>query len=425
MRRVSILTILIVAVLIMPVSATIINVPDDYPTIQEGINASSDGDTVLVQPGTYVENINFNGHNIVLGSLFIITGDTSYISQTVIDGNSSGPVVIFESGENSSSIITGFTIQNGSADLGGGVFCENSSPTLLSCTFTRNNAPKGGGTSCISHSSPTLINCVYDFNRSVSSNSPTYGAGIYCNRFSTITNNIISENSANKGGGIYFLGTNSTFINNTLCRNLAVSSGGGIYCNYSDVLVTNTILWCDSAQEEGNEIHLEGTSSPIFTYNDIQGGWDGEGNIDADPLFVDAENYDFHLMSGSPCIDAGDPDSPLDPDGTIADIGAFYFDQSTSVADDHLVPVEFHLGQNYPNPFNASTIIQYTLPKTSDVTIDTYDLLGRKVETLVNKHQPAGYHQVIWNADDVSSGIYFYRITAGEFSQSRKMILLK
>jgi hypothetical protein len=85
----------------LPVGSTIINIPADYSTIQQGINASIDGDTVLVQPGTYVENINFNGQNIVLGSLFLTTGDTSYISQTVIDGDSAGTVLTLTSGENS------------------------------------------------------------------------------------------------------------------------------------------------------------------------------------------------------------------------------------------------------------------------------------------------------------------------------------
>ena len=79
MRSLTILAITIVAVFYISISATIINIPADYSTIQEGIDASSDGDTVLVQPDTYVENINFNGHNIVLGSLFLTTGDTSYI----------------------------------------------------------------------------------------------------------------------------------------------------------------------------------------------------------------------------------------------------------------------------------------------------------------------------------------------------------
>ena len=84
MNRIIALMTVFVAVAFLPAAATIINIPDDYPTIQEGIDASIDGDTVLVQPGTYVENINFNGHNVVLGSLFLTTEDTIYISQTKI-----------------------------------------------------------------------------------------------------------------------------------------------------------------------------------------------------------------------------------------------------------------------------------------------------------------------------------------------------
>jgi hypothetical protein len=123
-------------------SATVINIPDDYPTIQQGIDASTDGDTVLVQPGMYVENINFNGHNIVLGSLFLTTGDTSYISQTVIDGNSA-TVVIFMSGEGSTAALKGFTVQNGfSIENGGGIICMNSSP-LIAYNTIRNNSAGG------------------------------------------------------------------------------------------------------------------------------------------------------------------------------------------------------------------------------------------------------------------------------------------
>jgi len=123
MSKASVLTVLIVVAIFLPSSATMINIPDDYLTIQEGIDASSDSDTVLVQPDTYYENINFNGHNIVLGSLYLTTEDTSYISQTSIDGDSSGSVVILENNEDSTAVITGFTIQNGLALYGGGIFC--------------------------------------------------------------------------------------------------------------------------------------------------------------------------------------------------------------------------------------------------------------------------------------------------------------
>ena len=85
MKNVIILTTVLMVATSLPAFATVINVTDDYPTIQQGIDASSDGDTVLVQPDTYVENLNFNGHNIVLGSLYLTTNNNSYISTTIID----------------------------------------------------------------------------------------------------------------------------------------------------------------------------------------------------------------------------------------------------------------------------------------------------------------------------------------------------
>lgn len=89
------------------------------------------------------------------------------------------------------------------------------------------------------------------------------------------------------------------------------------------------------------------------------------------------------------------------------------------------IPMQFSLSPNYPNPFNSSTMIQYSLPEASTVTISIYDILGRKVETLVQAEQPAGYHQAVWDAGDRSSGIYFYGIKAGVYIQTRKMVLIK
>ena len=110
----------------------ILNVPSvKYPTIQAGIDSSVNGDTVLVQPGTYIENINFKGKRIVVGSMFIMSGDTSFISKTVIDGDSKNSVVRFESEEDSTSILNGFTIRNGMSDVGGGIYCAVSHPKLI------------------------------------------------------------------------------------------------------------------------------------------------------------------------------------------------------------------------------------------------------------------------------------------------------
>ncbi len=98
----------------------------------------------------------------------------------------------------------------------------------------------------------------------------------------------------------------------------------------------------------------------------------------------------------------------------------------TDIDEDQITgPRNFSLSQSYPNPFNASTTIGYSLPQEAAVTIEIYDILGRRIETLVAGKQPAGLHTVVWDAKDVSSGVYFYRIEAGEYSQTEKCVLLK
>ena len=89
------------------------------------------------------------------------------------------------------------------------------------------------------------------------------------------------------------------------------------------------------------------------------------------------------------------------------------------------LPASFYLSPNYPNPFNARTTIRYSLPDASPVTLDIYDLLGRKVQTLYNGPQPPGEHSLIWNADGFASGVYFYRLTAGEYEKTEKMTVIK
>jgi hypothetical protein len=97
----------------------------------------------------------------------------------------------------------------------------------------------------------------------------------------------------------------------------------------------------------------------------------------------------------------------------------------SGVQDNRMFPVHFCLAQNYPNPFNPSTKIEYSIPKTNQVTIKIYDILGREIATMVNERKQAGEYNVIWNAESVPSGVYFYRIVAGEFIETKKMVVVK
>jgi flagellar hook assembly protein FlgD len=103
----------------------------------------------------------------------------------------------------------------------------------------------------------------------------------------------------------------------------------------------------------------------------------------------------------------------------------------TDIPDNSIqLPFGYHLYQNYPNPFNSHTTMKYYLPKPNQVKVEIYDVLGQKVKTLINQPQNSGMHQVVWNGRDengnsVSSGVYIYNLTSGNYSASKKLLLLK
>ena len=98
---------------------------------------------------------------------------------------------------------------------------------------------------------------------------------------------------------------------------------------------------------------------------------------------------------------------------------------STDIKNNAKDPVDFSLYQNYPNPFNPVTMINYQLPMINDVELNIYNLIGKKVATLVSERQSAGAYQVEWDATDLASGVYYYQLKAGEFREVKKMVLVK
>ncbi len=248
-------------------------IPDDMPTIQDGINYAWNLDTVLVQPGTYVDNINFNGKNIVLMpsdyTAEKMLGKQPAVSyenfSTIIDGGAAGRVFTFENSEDDRSVIEGFIIQNGSAEVGAGVYCYDiAAPTIINNIF-RENHTSGGA------------------------------AAIFVNKGAiTIKNNLIINNSSELswGGGIYLLRTDGVIANNTIYGNSAALGGGGLYYNSGNPTIYNNIIWNNTSTSGGNQVGYLSTP-PTITYSDIMGGWTGTGNLDLDPRFVDPENGDF------------------------------------------------------------------------------------------------------------------------------------
>jgi len=304
--------------------AQIINIPDDYPTIQQGINAASNGDTVLVAPDTYFENIIFNGKNITLASYYLINPDTSLISQTIIDGCQNSSVVEMDAGT-----LNGFTITNGYAHMGGGILCccsVNSLVNLIICNNTAYwnpgvGAPGYGGGICLEYdASPTIENVV------IKNNNGIAGGGIFCGNNSTpLLKDITIENNTaglGTGGGVYCCSSSVLLVFNSSISNNSAIMGGGIYSYVDNIIrVTNSILWENSPQEIYLDEQSYYSSSIEVSYSDIQGGEAGivtngnvtinwlEGNIDEDPLFEGTSDHPYMLSNESPCINTGTPDT--------------------------------------------------------------------------------------------------------------------
>jgi hypothetical protein len=317
---------------------SLLHVPAEYSTIQEAIDAASDWDTVLVADGVYKgvgnRDIDFRGKKIQLKS-------ENGAENCIIDCNGlwRHRGFDFHSGEDADSILDGLTITNGYGGIGGGIYCGASSPTITNCTFRSNSSGWDGGAMCNRGRNSVIANCTF------SDNSAGYygdGGAIHnSGRNSTVTNCTFSGNSAEyhgDGGAIHNAGRNFTVTNCTFSGNSAERWGGAINNTAGSLAITNCAFTGNSAEKGGvmrndgrNSVvtncilwgngpwQIYSTSSTVVTYSDVQGGWEGVGNIDAEPLFVDPCNGDYHLLEDSPCIDAGDPNYVAGPNETDLD----------------------------------------------------------------------------------------------------------
>jgi hypothetical protein len=299
-----------------------INVPGDFAKIQEAINSSVDGDSIFVAPGTYYENINFKGKNILLSSHYIFDENVSFINNTIIDGSKphtpdSASVVIFLSGENRTAILQGFTITGGKGTKifdglfvreGGGIVIYNSSPTIRHNIIAFNQCinPEGvrflggGGINATNSSAIISNNIIYK-------NTAQDGGGVKLghNPESIFRNNIVAYNTNIGRGGMWIRGDQGKFINNTIAFNSSEKSGGIGLHNNPTVNIENCIIYGNTNDSSSSQI--VGSGNITITNTNIEGGWAGNGNIDENPLFVNQSP--LILQDVSPCVDQGSPNN--------------------------------------------------------------------------------------------------------------------
>ncbi len=241
----------------------------DHPfdAIQEGIDASSNGDTVLVLDGTYTgignKILDFVGRAIAVRS-------ESGPENCIIDCEGDGRGFYFHSGEGSGSIIEGLTITNGYAGEGGGVYCSDGSPTLTNCTISGNLADydgygSGGGGLLCTGSSPTLTDCTITANT-----ADAGGGGVSCwfGSSPTMINCTITANTAYYGGGVLFVDSSGTLANCTITANTATGMGGGVAICGSSPTLTNCTIAGNSVNVDfgvGGGMHCVGDCSPTLT----------------------------------------------------------------------------------------------------------------------------------------------------------------
>ncbi len=240
------LVMVILLLTVINAGARTINIPDDFETIQAGIDASEDGDTVLVQPGEYVENINFSGKAIN------VIGDLGFHPDCVIDGGGNGPVVTFSNNEGDESRLSGFEIRNGAAEAGGGILISGSSPRLSYLEIISNSAANGGGgVACLDNAQPILTEV-----NIMNNESGTIGGGFYSggNSSPVLSDCFISGNSTGiSGGQVACWGAEITMRNVGVYgeRDDVPNMGGGIYITRGVATLDHVIVEACNAQLGG------------------------------------------------------------------------------------------------------------------------------------------------------------------------------
>lgn len=327
--------------------------------------------------------------------------------------------VVTGSGTSASSVLDGFTITGGYADglsgmtqdVGGGILIMDGNPTIKSCAFVGNQAGTGGGAVHVDGGTPIFLNCRFLGNRSMTSQGANnFGGALYSvGRAGYVAAPLLLNcafigNRAGVGGGgsggAICGGTfsDTVLVNSTLTANRADDDGGGLFLGGGSVTVTNCIFW-GNRDRGGTDAPAQIFGAAVVSYSCIQGGWMGTGNIEDDPRFRDpvgadgtsgTTDDDLRLSPGSPCIDAGDNETPIS--GVAHDlIGDARFVNDPNTAD-----------TGYPPTATAIVDIgayEFQRPCGSDADCNDHDLC-------TNEHCDAATGQCAYDHLECSDGVF-------------------
>lgn len=457
-------------------NAQFLNVPADYPTIQESIDAAQSGDTIMVAPGTYTENINLSGKDVFLTSMFHIDHSPATIEATIIDGSNptnpdSASVITIINHETAAAVIQGFTIRGGTGTnnfnedegiffrVGGGILINEASPTIQFNIIEDNEAlddsasdvVSAGGGGLRAGRSESLVQ-----NNIVRRNKGHYAAGMmFAFSAPTIRNNLVIENEAgffaSGGGGIFvdFNADNSRpvpIINNTIINNTSGGRGGGIIVTGTTLQLENNIVYNNTAFQN-KQIFLRdiGAGVPKANVNysnlpkeELEGNLTGANNVHFEPIFVG--NY-YSISNDSPLIDSGNPD-PIYNDHSVAssdtphvpaqgtlrnDIGwtggpaAFAWEPLMSGIND--IKRKAALLQLVTNPIRNHQIhIEYTLAQKDDLQFQLYDIQGKLIQYWNMPRQRQGEQQITLPiTPEFVSGQYYLSLTGAHHYETLKL----
>ncbi|MEK6797763.1 MAG: right-handed parallel beta-helix repeat-containing protein [Planctomycetota bacterium] len=278
-------------------------------------NAVSD-DSLWVQSGTYQPFALKNGVKIIggfAGTETAASQSNPTTNQTIVDAGLADRCVS-GSGEGPTTMLRGFILRNGYADgmdvWGGGILLESSSAMIVQCVFENNRASHfGAGAAVKGAGSPEFINCTFHNNGTGSGTTatPYGGGGVYVESGTPkFTNCLFVDNVAGEAGGLLVRFGGVTLVNCTIANNRAeFGSGGGVFDQEGAFTIQNSILWGNTSVRTGAQIYNQAAKTSAVSHSDVQGGYPGTSNLDADPQFIDPGKGDYDIPGTSPCKDVG------------------------------------------------------------------------------------------------------------------------